>query len=153
MFTTLFSVEARICPAEQGPSTLVLQLQDWTLIHDDESGVLEYPQCGVEFQVDLRGYDGKGRAVVVTRWSDLGSGLTPDDPRLLALVSRDLRRLAVNRAVASSGLTRHLYRAASEHEVQGEDITERNYRYLAEREYRHELRTSWLDRGVWTSSE
>jgi hypothetical protein len=28
MFTTLFSVEPRICPAKQGPPALILQLQD-----------------------------------------------------------------------------------------------------------------------------
>jgi hypothetical protein len=42
MFTTLFSVEPRICPAEQGPATLILQLQDWVLIHDDDSGAEQF---------------------------------------------------------------------------------------------------------------
>jgi hypothetical protein len=101
----------------------------------------------------LRDCGGEGRAVVVTKWLDLGSGLTPDDPRLLALVSRDFRGLVADQAVASSGLTRHRYQAAAVHGLQGNDIGERNYRYLAEREYRRELRTSWLDPGVWTSSE
>jgi hypothetical protein len=88
----------------------------------------------------------------VTKWLDLGSGLTPDYPRLLALVSRDLRGLhTIEPPVASPGLARHRYHAASGHKVQGNDIMERNYRYLAEREYQRELCTSWLDRGVWTS--
>ncbi|KAL3491022.1 hypothetical protein BJX62DRAFT_237623 [Aspergillus germanicus] len=197
MFATLFSVEPRICPAERGLATLVLQLQDWALIHDDDSGaeqfarvmrnwrlcrhqffdtlqerfsfaiyapgfrrdpyraarVLECPRCGVEFQLDLRDCGGEGRAVVVTKWLDLGSGLTHNDPRLLALVSRDLRGLdTIDPPVASPGVARRRYHAASGDEVQGSDITERNYRYLAEMEYKRELITSWLDRGVWTSS-
>jgi hypothetical protein len=101
----------------------------------------------------LRDCGGEGRAVVVTKWLDLGSGLTPDDHRLLALASRDFHGLVADQAVASSGMTRHRYQAASGHEVQENDIRERNYRYLAEREYRRELSTSWLDPGVWTSSE
>jgi hypothetical protein len=42
MFTMLFSVEPRICPAEQGPPTLVLQLQDWALIQDDDAGAEQF---------------------------------------------------------------------------------------------------------------
>jgi hypothetical protein len=115
--------------------------------------VLECPRCGVEFQLDLRDCGGEGRAVVVTKWLDLGSGLTHDDPRLLALASRDLRGLdTIESPVASPGLARRRYHAASVHEGQVSDITERNYRYLAEREYKRELSTSWLDSGVWTSS-
>jgi hypothetical protein len=107
----------------------------------------------VEFQLDLRDCGGEGRAVVVTRWLDLGSGMTHDDPRLLALVSRDLRGLdTFESPIASPGLARRRYYAAEGHEGQVSDITERNYRYLAKRKYKLELSTSWLDRGVWTSS-
>ncbi|KAL2784443.1 hypothetical protein BJX66DRAFT_329995 [Aspergillus keveii] len=153
MFTMLFSVEPRICPAEQGTSFTCHLRPRFRRDPYRAARILECPQCGVEFQLDLWDCGGEGRAVVVTKWLDLGSGLTHDDPRLLALVSRDLGGLdTIEPPVANPGLARRRYHAASGDEVQGNDITERNYRYLAEREYKRELSTSWLDRGVWMSS-
>ncbi|KAL1986327.1 hypothetical protein VTN96DRAFT_9565 [Rasamsonia emersonii] len=44
--------------------------------------------CNIDFQITIREYDG-GLAMVVTKWLDLGSGLTPDDTRWRVHCGRD----------------------------------------------------------------
>lgn len=42
--------------------------------------VLKCHFCNIDFQITIREHDG-GLAMVVTKWLDLGSGVTPDDTR------------------------------------------------------------------------
>ncbi|KAL3459489.1 hypothetical protein BJX64DRAFT_291158 [Aspergillus heterothallicus] len=188
-FTTLTSIHARICPNGQRKSTLILQVQDWVLIHDDVSGVNEFepivqykrichhrcrlslkeiipltvrargfgttqgedledrmcPECGVQFRIDLRDCGGEGRAVVITKWLDLGSGHACEDLRLRALVNNNVITRD-RRAIPSKGQIRQRY------EAQGNDLTERNYLYLAKRRYRDALVKSSTGRGIWESN-
>ncbi|KAL3468078.1 hypothetical protein BJX64DRAFT_246838, partial [Aspergillus heterothallicus] len=43
------------------------------------------PVCGVEFQISIQNCGLQGKAVVVTRWMDLGAGLELNDPKWLRI--------------------------------------------------------------------
>lgn len=45
--------------------------------------------CNVDFQLEIKDFGGEGLALVVTKWLDLGSGLTPMDTRWRVHIGRD----------------------------------------------------------------
>jgi hypothetical protein len=45
------------------------------------SGLFQCKICPTEFQIDVKEFLGKGVALVLTRWLDLGEGRTLSDPR------------------------------------------------------------------------
>ncbi|EHA18453.1 hypothetical protein ASPNIDRAFT_37944 [Aspergillus niger ATCC 1015] len=44
-------------------------------------GYMRCSHCGVEFQIALRDCGGDGKAVVITKWLDLGAGMDIEDPK------------------------------------------------------------------------
>ena len=106
--TTLFSVEARICPQPLG---LYLRTQLWILFHTAQckgsfricDHISQYPfgqfllprlnhtrsqtnistclECNMDLQVKIEEVTNEGPAIVVTKWIDLGAGLCPMDPK------------------------------------------------------------------------
>ncbi|RDW86508.1 uncharacterized protein DSM5745_03150 [Aspergillus mulundensis] len=188
--TELVSVEGRVCSRSQdqtqrrdegstSASTLVLQVQNWTLFHDRpamdsvmgelrltkicahecvgdavraggwdvdvdlqlhrEGLVLENQccrACGVEFRVSLHSCGADGRAVVVTKWVDLGSGLDIDDVKWKRVLSGSEKRYLVT---ASPGDVSRLFQDASRVSSRDSDPTERNRSFLMGEEYRRLL--------------
>ena len=108
--TTLFSVEARICPRPLG---LYLRIQQWILFYsvecDDSIHICHHLRyhsydelfqlrlkcnnagspkkiftcckCNTDFQIEIMEVVNEGPAIVITKWIDLGAGLTPTDPK------------------------------------------------------------------------
>ena len=54
-----------------------------------DSEVLKCRYCNIDFQVEIKEVDDEGTALVITKWLDLGSGLTPMDTRWRVHLARD----------------------------------------------------------------
>ncbi|KKK14777.1 hypothetical protein AOCH_004187 [Aspergillus ochraceoroseus] len=179
--TTLLSVEGRVCSLDEERSTLVLQIQNWVLFHDDpdvntvmstlgniwicrhnrldcnasgfdirsaiqtrgfrleKSNTFECmgcPICGIEFQFDLRDCGTDGKAVLVTKWLDLGAGLGFNDPKWKRIIPDILEYRERRQLITSSGDIGRLFRDASCIEGQASNPTERNQSYLMGKRYR-----------------
>ncbi|KAL4882170.1 hypothetical protein BJY04DRAFT_49708 [Aspergillus karnatakaensis] len=190
-YTTLMSVEPRIChPDKETHPALVLQVQNWLLLHDtepshyimpiflrklpichhnNESPLLDLFRtvfrdqggwgraktpissdyrcrgCGINIQLDLRDCGPEGRAVVVTKWMDLGAGVDVDDPKWVRLVD------ATGVVRAKGGKpddARQLYQSTmTADQLLDSDPTHRNFLYLLGREYRESMKRVWGTRN------
>ena len=108
--TTLLSIEARICPRPLGfylrvqSWTLFHTIKCDGLLHicdhlrpypydqllqsrlkrDNAGSQIENSTCHIcntDFQIEIMEVDNEGPAIVLTKWIDLGAGLTPMDPK------------------------------------------------------------------------
>ncbi|PYI25561.1 hypothetical protein BP00DRAFT_358167 [Aspergillus indologenus CBS 114.80] len=198
--TTLLSVEGRVyvpAGARSTPPSLVLQIQQWVLFHDDDvvfadrdndvplsvfhrlyicggqklgtaavmgairsvvqqrgfssldeqpSSAAEYmrcPLCEVEFQISLEDCGKDGKAVIITKWLDLGAGMDLEDPKWKKKADFDLSgpRGGLHPTMASSGEVRRLFCESSDRES---DPTPRNKSYLVGKQYRRTMyKSSW----------
>ncbi|KAL4906226.1 hypothetical protein BDW74DRAFT_151540 [Aspergillus multicolor] len=92
--------------------------------------------CGVEFRVDLHGCGDDGKAVVVTKWVDLGAGLDIDDVKWRRALSYSRQRHQVT--ATPRDVARPL-RDVSRHDSGDSDPTERNRSFLKGQEYQRLL--------------
>lgn len=101
--------------------------------------------CGVEFEISLRDCGKDGKALVVTKWLDLGAGIDPKDPKWKKKSTPIFHDPEYTHefayVVASSGETRRLFRESSDQES---DPTPRNESYLKGRRY---LYAMWRSSG------
>ncbi|KAL1989055.1 hypothetical protein VTN96DRAFT_5818 [Rasamsonia emersonii] len=108
--TTLLSVEARICPApaslclriqqwvvmssvkadtilSKTPSTLICghigsgHTVVSRIVESRSPEIFKCRYCNIDYQLEIKEYPDDRSALVITKWLDLGSGLTPNDPR------------------------------------------------------------------------
>lgn len=89
------------------------------------------PSCNTHFQVEVKDLGGEGIALVITKWLDLGSGLTPTDPKWkahLPAVTR-VERLSPDEA----GDVR--LRFESEPGLSQDDLSRQNLSYLTSKRY------------------
>ncbi|RAH44919.1 uncharacterized protein BO95DRAFT_390954 [Aspergillus brunneoviolaceus CBS 621.78] len=205
--TTLLSVEGRVyvpAGARSTPPSLVLQIQQWVLFHDDDvvfsdrdndvplsvfqrlficrgqslgtaavmdairsvvqqrgfssldeqsssaAECMRCPLCEVEFQISLEDCGKDGKAVIITKWLDLGAGLDLEDPKWKkkAAFERSGPWGGLDSAMASSGEVRRLFCESS---VQESDPTRRNKSYLVGKRYRRAMCKSGWDFLYYTT--
>ena len=123
-------------PARELPR-LVKSLMDTYRRGDDASSHLHRcPECGVDYKLALREYDGK-LALVITKWLDFGSGLSPNDPRWNTHYRRSCQG---NMPVSASpiGSTRWRFETASGRGSE-EDLLNRNISYLSGNRFRVDM--------------
>ncbi|RAL12769.1 uncharacterized protein BO97DRAFT_451452, partial [Aspergillus homomorphus CBS 101889] len=95
---------------------------------------LQCSLCGVEFQIALCDCGKDGKAVILTKWLDLGVGMDVEDPKWKkATLSFAQCILEPSDVIVSSGDVRRLFCESSEQES---DPTMRNKSYLEGRRYR-----------------
>ncbi|GKZ92702.1 hypothetical protein AnigIFM59636_005440 [Aspergillus niger] len=98
-------------------------------------GYMRCSHCGVEFQIALRDCGGDGKAVVITKWLDLGAGMDIEDPKWKKATFNSMIEPIYERAdaMSSTGEVRRLFCGTSD---QSSDLTPRNRSYLMARRYR-----------------
>jgi hypothetical protein len=193
-FTTLFSIDAQICPQPPG---LCLRSQDiisidyqhanWlalggslanppamyrACVHNLHlSGPVELllvsyrargpmipisktcTRCNTEYQLELR-ENGDEVALVITKWINLGPGISPDDPRwkvqTLSYESASIDRLySINNPEYIALSPRSVF--ASLNETSLGALSSRNLSYLKDRRYETVMQTTFSNH-VWVNS-
>lgn len=98
-------------------------------------GYMRCSHCGIEFQIALRDCGGDGKAVIITKWLDLGAGMDIEDPKWKKATLNSMIEPTYERADArsSTGEVRRLFCGTSD---QSSDPTPRNRSYLMARRYR-----------------
>ncbi|GKZ86131.1 hypothetical protein AnigIFM56816_000982 [Aspergillus niger] len=98
-------------------------------------GYMQCSHCGIEFQIALRDCGGDGKAVIITKWLDLGAGMDIEDPRWKKATLNSMIEPIYERAdaLSSTGEVRRLFCGTSD---QSSDPTPRNRSYLMARQYR-----------------
>ncbi|KAL4878475.1 hypothetical protein BJY04DRAFT_221197 [Aspergillus karnatakaensis] len=99
--------------------------------------------CGVEFRIDLRACQDKGRAVVVTKWVDLGAGFDLDDPKWRRALSCPNWEERYQVTTAPGDVARMFHGAGSIGSLDSV-LTERNRAYLIGEQYRRSLHRNTL---------
>jgi hypothetical protein len=118
----------------------------------DEFKRLACQVCGIEFQLALRDCGKKGKAIVVTKWVDLGAGLEWNDPTWTPITAYNSRYSGPDR---SSRRTEQLflYAMCLKEKVNFpiERTTSRNHACLMEKRYRNSMVVRVDDTVYWST--
>ncbi|KAI4127532.1 MAG: hypothetical protein LQ347_004563 [Umbilicaria vellea] len=96
--------------------------------------------CNTDFQVEIKDFGDEGLALVVTKWLDLGSGLTPMDTRWRVHLGRD--RDAEIGALGEAGIVR--LRFESERGLTQDALSCQNASYLRQKRFMNAM-DRWND--------
>jgi hypothetical protein len=100
--------------------------------------------CNVDFQLEIRECGDRALALVITKWLDLGSGLTPKDPRWRAHLGWD--EGAEIDAFRRPGEIRR--RFEKEHELSQDALSRLNESYLVARNFKTRM-VCWPKNKTW----
>ena len=93
--------------------------------------------CNMDYEIRLRDFPGEGSALVITKWLDLGAGLTPYDPRWRAHVSYP--RMGVRAFLSNAGDVQARFESEYQPEGRGqtqEALTDLNAWYLSRKRFK-----------------
>ena len=120
----------RLIEAELGPHGTKME-------NPVTTDVLKCRQCSTDFQIELRMFGDEGLALIITKWLDLGLGLTPTD-----------YFRADYRARAESELPRNIrMRFENESELSQDALSSRNASYLTGDRFKKVM--DWWDDQSW----
>lgn len=118
--------------------------------HNPEPTTGTCEQCNTDFQINIRPC-GNDSAVVITRWIDLGSGISPDDFQWKVHSELLLSSGCIEYVVKGDpkpGSPRTRFEAGSEdHSVKA--LLERNFSYLEGHRYKQVMGQSVKYRAIW----
>ncbi|RAK75713.1 uncharacterized protein BO72DRAFT_157978 [Aspergillus fijiensis CBS 313.89] len=149
-----------ICEAQELDTAVVMdairsvvQQRGFSSLDEQPSAATECmrcPICEVEFQIALEDCGKDGKAVIITKWLDLGAGMDLEDPKWKKKATSEYPgpRGGLDPAMASSGEVRRLFCESS---VQESDPTRRNKSYLVGKRYRRAMCKSGWDFLYYTT--
>lgn len=70
------------------------------------------PICWIDFTIELRQFETNTKAIVVTKWVDLGAGLELNDPRWYLITNQQIKTTLAGQIIYSPGRARRILDAA-----------------------------------------
>lgn len=111
--------------------------------------ILTCPVCETDYQLEMRRLNGNKLALVITKWLDIGAGLSPEDPKWRRhselVMSGELRP----QTIAPSGEVKRLFEKESGRSL--DSLTRINELYLLDNRFKETLDwwtpRSWIKQG------
>lgn len=96
--------------------------------------------CETDYKIEVKEYDDNSLALVITKWMDIGSGLTPDDPRWRSKLPSYIFALNSDApdAFGLVGYSRSRFENAPGGQSE-ETLLSRNLSYLSGKKYKAEM--------------
>ena len=107
--------------------------------------VLKCTLCNMDYQIELRDFPGEGSALVITKWLDLGAGLTPYDPKWRAHISYP--RMGPTTFLSNAGDVRACFEGECQPGRSQDALSDLNAWYLSRERFR-KVMYPWR-RGIW----
>ncbi|KAJ5463913.1 F-box domain-containing protein [Penicillium sp. IBT 31633x] len=105
--------------------------------------------CNTDYQVELHRLGQNGLALVITRWLNLGAGLTPEDPQWRVHTHSWPPKCMNTKDVATLTSPRMLFEASLPKKSSVEALRSYNLSMLKDHNYRTMMNQEWWPRDVW----